>query len=67
MNPGTYFFTRDRPEHPFATETHLLPIPLFKGMVITVHGYEGRNFRVVDWSYHHGHDDEMNGLRIFLE
>jgi hypothetical protein len=45
----------------------ILPIPLFKGMKITIHGYSGKVFQVVDWDYHHGHEDEEAGLRIYLK
>jgi len=46
----------------------LWPIPLFKGMKITIHGH-GMNgeHRVVDWSYHHGHPNEDWGLTVILE
>lgn len=44
----------------------LQPIPLYKGMKITLHGYGG-TFQVVDWNYHHGHPDEDAGLRIIIE
>lgn len=43
----------------------VLPIPLYKGMTITIHGHSGE-FAVVDWNYHHGHPDEAAGLRIIL-
>lgn len=32
----------------------ILPITLYKGMIITIHGYSNK-FEVVDWNYHHGH------------
>jgi hypothetical protein len=44
----------------------ILPIPLCKGMTITIHGHSG-SFSVVEWSYHHGHPDEDNGLTIVLK
>jgi len=44
----------------------LQPIPLFKGMTVTIHGYDSI-FKVIDWNYHHGHPDEDGGLRIILE
>ena len=45
----------------------ILPVTLFKGMIITMHGYDNKKFEVVDWSYHHGHPDEDAGLRIYLK
>ena len=44
----------------------LRPIPLFKGMEITIHGHDG-TFKVKSWSYHHGHPDEECGLKVILE
>lgn len=43
----------------------ILPITLYKGMTITIHGHEGE-FVVVDWNYHRGHPAEESGLRIVL-
>jgi len=43
----------------------VLPIPLYKGMTITIHGHIGE-YQVVDWNYHHGHPDEDSGLRVIL-
>ena len=48
-----------------STEKDMVPIPLYKGMTITIHGREGK-FEVVDWNYHHGQPDEEAGLRIIL-
>jgi hypothetical protein len=42
------------------------PIPLYKGMEVTIHGHDGI-FEVMDWNYHHGHPDEEWGLRIILK
>jgi len=44
----------------------ILPITLYKGMTITIHGYNNQ-FEVVDWNYHHGHPDEDAGLRVILK
>jgi hypothetical protein len=44
----------------------ILPIPLYKGMKVTVHSYSG-SFEVVDWDFHLGHPDETAGLRIHLK
>ena len=44
----------------------ILPIPLFKGMKITIHG-QSHSFSVVEWSYHHGHPDEGASLKIVLK
>jgi hypothetical protein len=46
-------------------EDGILPIPLFKGMIISIHGYE-KDFVVENWTYHHGHPDENAGLTIYL-
>ena len=44
----------------------LLAVTLYKGMQITIHGQEGP-FKVAEWSFHHGHQDENAGLTIVLE
>ena len=61
---GTFFL--DTAGNRLGSDTILLPIPLYKGMTMTIHGHQGE-FRVVDWNYHHGHPDEDAGLRIILE
>jgi hypothetical protein len=43
----------------------IVPIPLYKGMQMSIHGFE-EIFEIVDWNYHHGHGDEDAGLRIIL-
>jgi hypothetical protein len=43
----------------------ILPIPLYKGMQITIHGHP-KPFTVLDWSYHHGQPDETPGLKVIL-
>ncbi|MCP4682632.1 MAG: hypothetical protein GY864_09890 [Desulfobacterales bacterium] len=65
MEPIITFFNEDGKQ--IGSTEKLLPIPLYKGMHITIHGYEGTTFEVVDWNYHHGHPDENAGLRIFLQ
>lgn len=41
------------------------PLPLYKGMRITVHGYE-RQYEVLHWEFHIGHPDEDHGLRVIV-
>ena len=48
-NLGTYFY--DTEGNRLASENGILPIPLFKDMIITFHGNSGE-FHVVDWSFH---------------
>lgn len=60
---ATYFLDENGEE--LGSAPGILPIPLRKGMVVTIHGQEG-SFAVVDWNYHHGHPDERGGLRIIL-
>lgn len=60
---NTYFLDED--ERQLGSEIGVIPISLFKGMTITIHGYGGK-YEVRDWNYHHGHTDEMGGLRIIL-
>jgi len=60
----TYFYDTD--DNKLGGDNLLLPITLFKGMKMTIHGHQGE-YRVVDWNYHYGHDDEEAGLRIVLE
>ncbi len=43
----------------------ILPISLYKGMRITIHGYSD-TYEVIEWEYHHGHPDEESGLKIIL-
>ena len=62
-NLGTYFY--DTEGNRLASESGVLPIPLFKGMKITFTGNISE-FRVVDWSFHHGLRIEEGGLRIVL-
>jgi hypothetical protein len=63
-NFGTYFLDSDGRK--LGDYPELLPIPLYKGMTITLHG-QSRQYEVVDWNFHHGHPDEDAGLRIILE
>ena len=44
----------------------VMPIPLYKGMKLTIHGYH-ESYEVVDWNFHFGHPDEDAGLRIILK
>ena len=61
---GTYFL--DEEGKSLGSADGVVPIPLYKGMVITIHGHDG-TFEVVDWTYHHGHPDEQAGLHIILK
>jgi len=60
---GTYFY--DTGGNRLAGENGVLPIPLFKDMLITFHGKSGE-YHVVDWSFHVGQRLEEAGLRIVL-
>ena len=61
---GTYF--NDREGRRLASLPGIVPIPLTKGMSITIHGFEG-TYEVVDWNFHVGHGDEEAGLRIIVK
>ncbi len=63
MASGTYFF--DENGNSLGTAIEILPLPLVEGMLMTFHGHSGP-YRVVNWNYHHGHDDEDSGLRVHL-
>ena len=60
----TYFL--DASGGPLGDTVGILPVTLYKGMKMTMHGHSGR-FTVVDWNYHHGHVDEESALRIILQ
>ena len=60
---GTYFY--DTEGNRLASESGVLPIPLFRGMKITF-SENTTEFHVVDWSFHHGNRLEEGGLRIVL-
>ena len=62
-NLGTYFY--DTEGNRLASDNGILPLPLAKDMIITFHEHFGQ-FRVVDWSFHHGLPLEEAGLRIVL-
>ena len=64
MDKLTYFINTNGEQ--LGNDEGILPITLYKGMIITIHGYSCE-FRVVEWNYHHGHPDEDAGLRIILE
>jgi len=59
----TYFLDEDGER--LGSAEGIIPITLYRGMTITIHGYDGA-YEVVDWNYHHGHPDEDAGLRITL-
>ena len=61
---GTYF--KDEYGRSIGSMDGMLQATLFKGMKITIHGYD-EAFEVLDWNYHHGHEDEEAGLRIILK
>ena len=61
---STYFM--DEEGKSLSSNDGVLPIPLYKGMLITIHGHD-EPFEVVDWNYHIGHSDEKSGLRIILK
>jgi hypothetical protein len=44
----------------------LKPIPLYKGMKITIQDH-AEDFRVVEWSYRHGQAEEGASLKIIME
>jgi hypothetical protein len=60
----TIFF--DTEGNRLGSDLEVIPITLYKGMEMTIHGYPGVTFKVVDWNYHHGHGAEDAGLRIIL-
>ena len=61
---GTYFYHVDG--HRLGDAPKIIPITLYQGMQITIHGHE-ETFEVVEWNYHYGHGDEEAGLRIILK
>lgn len=61
---ATYFF--DEEGNSLSSQPGILPIPLFKGMEITIHGHQGA-YEVVNWTYHIGQPDEGAGLTITLK
>ncbi len=60
----TYFY--DTNKELLGDSPGLLPIPLSKGMKMSIHSYD-KEYEVVDWNFHWGHPDEKSGLRIFLK
>jgi hypothetical protein len=60
----TYFYDTDN--NRLGNSSVLLPIPLYKGMHISIHSYKNE-YEVVDWHFHFGHPDEETGLRIILK
>lgn len=65
MEPVIMFINPDGKQ--IGSTDKILPIPFYKGMHLTIHGYEDITFEVVDWNYHHGHPDEDAGLRVFIK
>lgn len=64
MEPGMFFY--DTEGNGLGSDNHLRPIPLYRGMNMTIHGHDGV-FEVEDWNYHHGQPDENPGLHITLK
>ena len=64
MNSATIFYNKEG--HSLASTDGLLPIPLYKGMKITILG-DDATFEVAEWEYYHGNSDENSELRIIIE
>lgn len=64
MNSATIFYNKEGQS--LASTDGLLPIPLYKGMKITILG-DDATFEVVEWEYYHGNSDEKSELRIIIE
>ena len=62
--PPTFFVDTDG--QILGSASRIISATLYKGMIVTIHPYK-HEYKVVDWNYHHGHSDEHEGLRIFLE
>ena len=60
-----YTFFYDTEGNRLGSAEGILPISLYKGMKITIHGHPD-TYEVMEWEYHHGHPDEEAGLRILL-
>jgi len=52
-------------KRPEPIELDYFPIPLYEGMIFTIHGIQGK-FEVKSWRFHWGHPDEQTGLHIEL-
>jgi hypothetical protein len=63
-NDTTYFYNTNKEK--LGDCPGVLPIPLYKGMKMSIHSYDNE-YEVVDWNFHFGHSDEKSGLRIFLK
>lgn len=61
---GTFYY--DTEGNPLGSELGLVPIPLYKGMKITISDHE-YVYRVVEWNYHLGYKYEEAGLRVIVE
>ena len=60
----TYFYDINKKK--LGDHSGILPIPLYKGMKMSLHSYD-KEYEVVDWNFHLGQPDEKAGLRIFLK
>lgn len=58
-------FWEDEEGNQLGSDDHIPAIPLYVGMIVTIHGHSGE-YRVTSWRYHHGHPDEGYGLHVCL-
>ncbi len=65
MNNYRTFFV-DKNGQALGDSQNLFPIPLYKGMEITIHSHN-KPFKVIEWKFHVGHPDESTGLTVILE
>jgi hypothetical protein len=63
LESNTYFY--DMEGRMLGSGEGILPVSLYKGMKVTLHG-DPTLYKVVDWQYHHGYSDERAGLSIVL-
>src|SRR5437868_2714974 len=69
--PGTKSINRDMPgkhgqEDAFGASLEGWVFPP-KETLVTIHGLEGKRFRVVETQLHIGHPDELEGVHVILE
>lgn len=64
MDKKTFFY--DIQGNEIASDNGIIPVTLYEGMIITIHGIN-KKFEVLHWNYHYGHPDENAGLRIYLQ
>lgn len=63
---GNTYFINSTTSQSLGDLEGILPVTLYKGMKITIHGHS-QLFFVENWHYHHGHPDEQAGLKIYLK